>query len=72
MCIVLVLHPAGEYDICLDNSFSTFSDKTVYLAIYIYRRGEDEFQDLFEEEQEFLEELEEEVEVRVGIMKVCM
>ena len=71
ICIVLVLYPTGEYDICLDNSFSTFSEKTVYLAIYIYRKGEDEFGDLFDEE-DLREQLEEEAEVRVEIMKVCI
>lgn len=62
--------PAGEYDICLDNSFSTFTDKTVYLSIYTYGvDDDDEFDDFFDKE-EAEEELEEEIEARVDIMKV--
>ena len=71
MYVVCIAHcPAGEYDICLDNSFSTFTDKTVYLSIFSYGGDkDDEFDELFDEE-EALEELEEEVEARVEIMKV--
>ena len=69
MYVYCPLYPAGDYDICLDNSFSTFSDKTVYLSIYTYGLDDDDFDEFFDEE-EAQEELEEEMEVSVEIMKV--
>ena len=57
----------GEYQLCFDNSFSTFSEKVVYFELY--SETEDMlFEEYFGKDKKWKEE---EMELSMDLMRVC-
>ena len=55
----------GEYQLCLDNTFSTFSEKIVYFEVF-WESEDDMFKEYFKDEDPTGD-----VETSVAFMRVC-